>query len=348
MHLVCAAVAWGLWNVPAKAHAVLPTQEHLPLAAPTVSLPTLAKLLGMRLEYSAGGKKATLKSLWAKEPGTAKVPHSLSFELHKREVSLDGQKVFIGFPVAQCRGELCIQSHDVRKTLQPLLQYPGPPRLCWPVRHIVIDPGHGGKDQGTENRMLKVSEKRLALDIAFRLEQLLRAQGYRVTLTRSHDRFVPLEERGQKSNAAGADLFVSLHLNAVAQNTPGVCGAETYLLPPQNEMSTARSQWLPDDREACPNNAFDTYNLLLAYSVQKKLTERLGTADRGVRKARYVVLKGVKCPAILVECGFLSHPQEAAQLATGAYRQRIAQAVAQGIAAYVQALESCPAPKPMS
>jgi len=200
---------------------------------------------------------------------------------------------------------------------------------------IALDPGHGGKDTGTQNRKLKLDEKTFTLDVALRLRALLRKQGYKVVMTRTDDRYIPLEERSEIANKAGADLFISIHFNSV-ENAPSVSGTEVYAMTPQYQHSSSTSPGAKDSmaRTAYPGNRNDPWNAVLGYSIQNQLLAKLGTEDRGFKRARFAVLRLVKSPAVLVESGYLSNPAEAHKIATPAYRDNIAEGIAAGIRAY--------------
>jgi N-acetylmuramoyl-L-alanine amidase len=130
-----------------------------------------------------------------------------------------------------------------------------------------------------------------------------------------------------------ADLFLSLHFNSSAPND-SQAGLETYCLTPTGMPSTVTREFEDDPAEVLPNNAFDVQNLQLALSVHQALLRVNGHRDRGVRRARFLgVLRGQQRPAVLIEGGYLSNPQEARLIAEPQYRQKLADAVAQGLGA---------------
>jgi N-acetylmuramoyl-L-alanine amidase len=222
------------------------------------------------------------------------------------------------------------------------------------VARIVIDPGHGGYDPGAMTD--GVSEADVVLDIATRLERLLLQQpGVEVVLTRRTNVFVPLDDRTAMANRAGADLFLSIHANASEDDRAR--GIETYFLNfapnPEAEATAAREnaasartmRQLPDIVKAIAlNNKIDE-SRDFASLIQSAMMERLKRAnktvkDLGVKQAPFVVLIGATMPSILAEISFLTNPQEAALLATIAYRQQIAEALFNGIMRYQQALKA--------
>ena len=168
-------------------------------------------------------------------------------------------------------------------------------------------------------------------------QQLVRA-GLKVTLTRSTDAFVELPERPDLARRQKADLLVSLHFNSTDTGRNEVHGAEVYCLTPAGASSTnARGEgggagWFAGNR-------YNEKNLLLAYQVQKSLTRSLAVPDRGVRRARFAVLRDAVMPAILIEAGFMSHPDEGRKIFTPAYRKEVARAIVDGLLAYKKMAE---------
>ncbi len=236
-------------------------------------------------------------------------------------------------PTGPAVQRLTVSRGDYDRTLAPLLWSP-PPEARRP-RRILIDPGHGGRDPGKQSKELRMDEKYLTLDTARRLAALLREAGFEVHLTRERDVFVELEDRSRRAAAIKADLFVSLHYNAATATSAS--GIETYCLTPAGQFSTND----PNNRGstgALPGNRHDALNIRAAYQVQRALIKRMEARDRGVRRARFGMLKDLSCPGILVEGGFMSNRSEMLRLSQESYRQRIAVAIAEGIGAYAAGL----------
>jgi N-acetylmuramoyl-L-alanine amidase len=224
------------------------------------------------------------------------------------------------------------------------------------VARIVIDPGHGGHDPGAKARGLTESD--LVLDVALRLEELLKDAGVEVLMTRRNDTFIALEERTAIANRAGADLFLSIHSNASTSATAQ--GVETYFLNfavnPEAEAVAARENAggartmrnLPDIvRAIALNNKIDE-SRDFASMVQTSLHTRLQKTNRtvrnlGVKQAPFMVLVGATMPSILAEISFITNRQEAALLKTDKYKQQIAEALFAGVLRYQQALKKAPA-----
>jgi N-acetylmuramoyl-L-alanine amidase len=217
---------------------------------------------------------------------------------------------------------------------------------------VVIDPGHGGHDPGAHAGRL--NESALVLDVALRVEKLLVARNFEVVLTRRTDVFIPLEDRTAIANRQQADLFLSIHANA-SRNTKAR-GVETYFLNfasnPEAEALAARENAtsvrsmhsLPEIVRAITlNNKLDE-SRDFAGLVQRAMVKRLTPANRslrdlGVKQAPFVVLIGASMPSVLAEISFLSNRNEGALLRTPAYRQRIAEALADAIMQYQGSLK---------
>jgi N-acetylmuramoyl-L-alanine amidase len=225
------------------------------------------------------------------------------------------------------------------------------------IARIVIDAGHGGHDPGAKVRGL--TEAALVLDIAQRLEQLLRAQpGVEVIQTRRADTYVSLEERTEIANRAGADLFISIHANA--STNPRTRGVETYVLNfaanPEAEAIAAREnagtartmRQLPDIVKAIALNNKVDESRELARFVQDSLHAQLRKGDKtlrnlGVKQAPFMVLVGATMPAILTEVAFVTNSQDAPLLRSPKYRQDVAEALLRGVTRYQQSLKKAPA-----
>ncbi len=221
------------------------------------------------------------------------------------------------------------------------------------IGRIVIDPGHGGHDSGTLG-VGGIMEKDVVLDVALRLGKLLHDHlGAEIVYTRSDDTFIPLETRTAIANQAQADLFLSVHANSSQDETAR--GVETYYL-------NFTSQ--PDALDvAARENAVSDQSVHELASMVKKITLKdkieesrefaqdveaslydglqkgnSGLKNRGVKKAPFVVLIGANMPSILTEISFVTNPQDAAELRTGEYRQRVAESIYRGVARYAQGL----------
>ena len=293
-----------------------------------VSADEMAAHYGLKLTWLEKKKRLRL------ENGSTKI----ELEVNDREISWNGLRVFLSETIAPYQDSLCLSLDDVRSTVEPLMR-PLAPGLRSRPHLIAIDAGHGGNDSGTRNQRLNLQEKTFTLDVALRLKSALEKLGYRTLLTRTSDRYVPLEERPAAANRARADLFISIHFNSL-ENDGAVRGIETYSLTPAGQRSTVAESHRAADEKAQPGNRTDPWNILLAATIQRRLVDDLNAVDRGVKRARFVVLRTTQCPAVLVEGGFLSNSAEARKLATPAYREQIARAIAGGVRHYVAGVET--------
>jgi N-acetylmuramoyl-L-alanine amidase len=272
-------------------------------------------------------------------PGTTRWKNKWSrieAERNKSYITLNGIKVWLNSPITEGNGIYYIQRHDFDKTFFPIVA-PQPDVSAPVVRRIVIDPGHGGKDPGMQNTRMGLNEKALTLDVARRLKFILEQRGIKVTLTRSTDAFVELDDRSLIAKRVNADLFVSIHFNSAGTANTSANGVETYILTPQGQYSTndARRVARPAEVNAREiGHGHDRWNALLGYYLQATLVDKLDAEDRGLRRARFTVLKDLPCPGALIECGFLSNPSDATLISSAAYREKIAQGVADGVLQY--------------
>jgi N-acetylmuramoyl-L-alanine amidase len=260
---------------------------------------------------------------------------TLILKADSREAQFNGVQVWLSFPIVQSGGGLYVSQLDCQTALEPILfPRPSPPGVR--LRTICLDAGHGGKDPG--NQVGSNQEKRHTLLLAQELRDELTRANFKVLLTRNRDTFVDLNWRSEYARRKAADLFVSIHFNSAETSRGSVHGCEVYCLVPPGANST-NAQGEGGAGEWCAGSRHNAQNALLAYQVQKSLTQRVGIEDRGVRRARFAVLREAAMPAILVEAGFMSHPAEGRKIFTAEYRHQLARAMAEGIVAYQHATE---------
>jgi N-acetylmuramoyl-L-alanine amidase len=216
---------------------------------------------------------------------------------------------------------------------------------------IVVDPGHGGSQPGAIG-LSGLKEKDVVLDIALKLKNALQKDGFTVYMTRDKDATVSLESRPQMALQREADVFISIHNNSAMQKGSTTArGVETYVL---NSRYIGASAKDVADRENKASQYHDfennivnqiiadleesasiEFSLDLADIVQKRLVQQTGLANRGVKQAPFIVLKGVNMAAVLVEVGFISNPNEEKLLKSSEFREKVAQALSQSIKDYV-------------
>lgn len=261
--------------------------------------------------------------------------HSISFKAGTSEMYLDGVHYVLSFPVEFGDHDWLISRMDVIKLFEPVLR---PTEISGrhTIRGVVIDAGHGGSDNGAGSRY--GNEKTYTLDTANRLEKILRDAGLKTVFTRRSDVFVDLYERAHIASLYPDYCFVSIHYNSATQEARGL---ETYCLSPRGAASTSSAYLTRGDIQKLPGNDYDTQNILLASMVHSeivKLNPGDQTADRGVKRARFVVIKQNVLPAILVEGGFVSNRMEAARVNRPDYRQSLAQAIARGVIKFANSM----------
>jgi hypothetical protein len=200
------------------------------------------------------------------------------------------------------------------------------------VDTVVLDPGHGGSDGGASGPA--GLEKNHTLDVCMRAAQLLWRAGYKVVLTRTADEFVPLEVRARVANRLPRSLLVSVHFNSGANGT----GVETYALSPRGVPSMASDGTRVSEIAIYPGNARDAENSALATATHAALVDCCGMVDRGVKRARFLVIREAVVPGVLVEAGFLSNAEDSRRIASPWYRQQVAGAILQGVRNYRRAV----------
>jgi N-acetylmuramoyl-L-alanine amidase len=217
---------------------------------------------------------------------------------------------------------------------------------------IVIDAGHGGKDPGATGYR-HYREKVVVLRIAQELKKILKSRGYRVYMTRDRDKFIKLRKRTEFANDKQADIFVSIHANAVsrkdAKNTQGI---ECYFLSTSRSSRAKKVAEMENSADLedmnfygkeCFLNTLNSHNIIaankLAIDLQRGALASLkkrykNIKDGGVREGPFWVLVGAQMPSVLVEVGFITHPTEAKRLANRQYQKTMAQGLANGIERY--------------
>lgn len=258
---------------------------------------------------------------------------TLAFENGSRKALFNGMTFYLNGDISKVSSDWLIRPADAAGTIAALIR-PDAALASVPLGVVVIDPGHGGADPGTRVAR-RVEEKRLTLDLARRLKVRLRACGVASVLSRDRDAALTLEERCECATRSGASLFLSIHLNS--SKDPATSGVETYIMPAAGYPSTSESldarryaRPMPD-----PGNRYEAANLVLASYVHRGILSQTRAEDRGIRRARFFVIRHATCPAALVECGFLSNTREAGRLSEDSYRDAVAEGLARGILTYL-------------
>jgi len=242
-------------------------------------------------------------------------------------------------------------SKITHKTLNKVSRVKAPVRLDR-NKIIVIDPGHGGKDPGAIGYR-GYKEKNVVLAIGKELYRLLKARGYKVYMTRSSDHFVTLRHRTKFANRKHADIFISIHANAVGkQDAKRTYGLETYYLSKSRSRRAKRVAAIENSSDLLDMNYYakesflntlNSHNIIaankLAIDLQRSALASLKSRykyikDAGVREGPFWVLVGAQMPAVLVETGFITNPREAKRLANRNYQKTLAKGLADGVERY--------------
>jgi N-acetylmuramoyl-L-alanine amidase len=198
-----------------------------------------------------------------------------------------------------------------------------------PFALVVIDAGHGGQDSGTVKSGLV--EKDLALDVARRLERLLRERGFVTLLTRADDSYVSLQERATIANNQPESVFVSIHFDDAGR--AAATGIETYYAAHRATLPERVASWLPFLQRISAEPP-DVESQNLAGFIQESVVAQTQATNRGTRQQQFFVVANVRHPAVLVEGGFLTNKDEALKLTVADYREQLAAGIADGIVNY--------------
>lgn len=265
--------------------------------------------------------------------GAANNSIQMTFTIDSRKSDFNGTTLWLSRPVGLRYQTPCIAWKDLTTALEPLL-FPSKNAPGKKITTICIDPGHGGRDPG--NQEGRAMEKTYALLLAKELSSVLKKAGFKVLLTRSTDTYPELDSRVGTANRRKADLFVSLHFNSAEEAS--VSGAEVYCMTPAHESSTnARGEGTQNG--AYSANRLDAKNVLFAHAVQKAIEKNLNLEDRGIKRARFAVLRSVEMPAVLIEGAFMSNKSDAKKIYDPKWRQQLARAISEGILSYKRLVE---------
>jgi len=257
---------------------------------------------------------------------------SLRGSVGSKEFYINNLKFILSFPIAESGGKPIISRMDLTKLIEPILR---PSRIAHASRidTVVLDAGHGGHDNGAKSRY--GNEKTFTLDVALRARQLLLKAGYKVVMTRSTDKFIPLEQRARFANQHRNAIFISIHFNSARTAATGL---ETYTLAPRGVPSMASDGPRLSDFVPCPGNARDAENIALACATHAALVYNSKMFDRGIKRARFVVIRDVTIPGVLIEGGFLSNASDSQRIASVAFRQQMAGSILQAVQNYRRAV----------
>lgn len=219
---------------------------------------------------------------------------------------------------------------DLGKLIDPVLRPNFIPN-AGDFRTVILDPGHGGKDPGATNPY--GTEAGYNIKVAGLVKKRLEEKGFKVVMTRQTDIYQSLQERVDFANAVKENaVYISIHFNSGGRSARGI---ETFTLSPPGVSHYGRG-FRPDDNQSRAGNEHDSANIALATAVHGTLLWKLSknTLDRGIKRARFSVLSGVRHPAILLEGGFMSHPYEARLIENQAYQTAIANGIVDAVSKY--------------
>jgi len=272
-------------------------------------------------------------------------PRSLILMRDSRDVWINGVKYVLSFPVLDREGTYWLSRMDLGKTVEPAFR----PELVPGVKSfttVVLDAGHGGHDKGAAAP--SEFEKNFALDVARRVRNELQNAGIRVVMVRNNDSFVELQKRAAVANAQQNSIFVSIHFNAADWNR-SANGLEIFAITPRGSPSTEYDELLVRDMVNEFGNKNETQSFTLASVIYHSLLgSNLDMFDRGVKRARFAVLRLTKVPAVLIEGGFLTNTGDARRVASTEWRNKYAKAIATGIIEYQRLAEFKRVPRTMA
>ncbi len=249
-----------------------------------------------------------------------------------QELLMNNMKFILSFPVISHGDKTLISRLDLVKLVDPILN-PSHIQGAEYFDTVVVDAGHGGHDAGA--RGVYGYEKNFALKMAQHLRTALMARGFKVVLTRSTDSFISLSGRVSIANQIPNSIFISLHLNSGGSTASGI---ETWALTPQNAAATI-SRGGGYNANGTTGNKQDSANIALASAVQARVLSTVKVVDRGIKRAQWSVLTGIKKPGILFEGGFVTNAKECLLIASDSYQKTVAVAIADAVANYRKALE---------
>src|SRR5438034_7611529 len=285
-----------------------------------LSVDNISRFYGFPAGVAAAGEKSQLDA----------VKNPLEFVSGSREAMINGARSWLCFPLIEQDGKYLVSRTDVAKTIEPLVRPHRVPNVG-KVDTVVLDPGHGGHDKGQVSRY--GAEKEFALDVARKLRPLLQAKGVRVIMTREGDYFVPLEVRAHIANAARNSIFISIHFNAT-NDDPNATGFEIFSFTPRGAPSTSDSALTSSSYSMQPGSTVDAQSMALSACIYHSLLGHIPEYDRGIKRARFAVLRLTKVPAVLIEGGFITERGECKLIANKDWRAKLAAAIGVGIENY--------------
>ena len=290
-----------------------------------LSVENIAKFYGLIGNIDSTGKTVVLNN----------GRNMLQVTLDSREAIVNGVRNWFCFPVIAHENKFLVSRIDLAKTIEPQIR-PQMIQRSGKITTVVLDPGHGGFDKGAASTF--GNEKTYALDVARQLRPLLQAKGFKVVMTRENDVFIPLEVRARIANATKDSIFVSIHFNATGSN-PNATGFEIFSLTPRGAPSTNDDSLALHFVNMQAGSPMEAQSMELSTVVYHSMLGHIQEFDRGIKRARFAVLRQTKIPSILVEGGFLSEAGDSKRIADVAWRKELAESLCTGIENYRNLVE---------
>lgn len=326
---------------PARQHRISPF--HAALALSVLLFSTISSVLAKDWDvYRLGGREYVSDEnvakfyqfeRFAKQDKDRIFKHPsliMTWKIGSESIYVNNIKFNLSFPVIENGGMAMLSTVDLAKLVDPVVR---PSYIRKPILFdtVVLDAGHGAHDTGAKGPYGR--EKDYALDMVLRIEKELKARGFKTLLTRREDIFLTLGQRVEIANRQKNAIFISMHFNSSGARTAN--GIETYALAPQGTSSTdGSSPW----NSLLTGNVRDAENIALATAVHAHVISELQSVDRGIKRARFNVLRGINKPAILFEGGFVTSPSEGKLINDPEHRQRIAVSIADAVVRFKTAV----------
>ncbi len=258
----------------------------------------------------------------------------MRWEINSRFLMINGVKFLLAEPCVKKDGQCLLSRLDLVKWVDPVLR-PSYLRHAESFDTVVIDPGHGGADPGTRGPI--GVEKDFTLSLGLMLREELARRGLKTVMTREDDARLSKTRRGIVATEHPDSIFVSLHFNA--DRSRQVHGVETYVMTPMGLASSNDGRPGLEAMRGFDGNVRENESLALAAAVHAQVLHRTGAEDRGVRRARFAVLKDCERAGLLIEGGYLTSPLDAERIRNPTAMRQLAAAIAQGILHYRRAIE---------
>ena len=269
----------------------------------------------------------------SKEVGYVGGGHSLLVKVDSRQAIIDGIRHWFSFPARRdSKGNVYLSFDDVESTVKRVFD-PRNAGKVPPVKTVVFDPGHGGHDKGGKSAY--GYEKDYVLDVVNRARKVLESRRVKVVQSRLGDSFINLSERPVMTKNYKDPIFVSIHFNSASWR-PAASGFEIFALPPRGAPSTGGKPQPLKDSATSYGTPHEPASFVMANAIYNTLAAKMPAFDRGVKRARFSVLRNARVPAVLIEGGFLTNPEEARKIHSPEWRQQYATAIADAIMVYME------------